>query len=303
MTYRLRLAACLLVVGCGGGGAGDDDGDDAAAPDASLIDATVDAGDDLGWIEGYEQEVIGKLAGAQPIAPGTTLTARASVSERDATRTYLIAELLRWGYTAELYDYGTGQNVIATLPATTAGDGMMVIAGAHFDGVAAGPAAADDGTGTALVLAAARYFATVADRPRPMTFAFFDQEEIGLVGSQNWADHLVQDAVPVAEMHNFDMISWDGDGDGAIELWSPSPSMEAKYRAHAGAIPIAAVTFEYSDHQAFLNDGFVATGVGEEFNSGDHTPHYHMATDTYDKINFPYLVSITRLAFDVLADQ
>ena len=43
-------------------------------------------------------------------------------------------------------------------------------------------------------------------------------------------------------------------------------------------------------------------GVGEEFVGGDHTPHYHRATDTFDRIDFTYLARITRLALDVLAD-
>jgi hypothetical protein len=46
-------------------------------------------------------------------------------------------------------------------------------------------------------------------------------------------------------MHNFDMISFDGDGDRAVELWSPTPALEALYRTHATAagIVIQAVTF------------------------------------------------------------
>ena len=42
--------------------------------------------------------------------------------------------------------------------------------------------------------------------------------------------------------------------------------------------------------------------MSEEFVSGDHTPHYHRPTDTYDKIDFAYLATATRLAFAVIED-
>jgi hypothetical protein len=100
----------------------------------------------------------------------------------------------------------------------------------------------------------------------------------------------------------FDMLSFDGDGDRAVELWSPSPALEALYQQHGAAagIPIQPVTFDRSDHQAFLDRGMPAVGVGEEFAGGDHTPHYHQATDTYDRVSFEHLATVTHLALSVL---
>jgi hypothetical protein len=311
MQYVARLTlACLAVWGsaCGDdhGATGDDappDAErivDAAAPDAPSCVAP----EDCDWLEDYLREIVGKLAGELEIADGVTLTARASVAERMITRTFLQEELTRLGYAAELHDYGTGASVLGRLPATT-GDGGLIVVGAHFDGVPVGPAAADDATGVALVLAAARYFAHLEPRDHPMVFILFDQEEVGLVGSTLYADQLVADETVVDSVHVFDMISWDGDEDGAAELWSPSPQLEVLY-VGAGTslgIPVAAVDFELSDHQSFLDKGFVTIGVSEEFVGGDHTPHYHQATDSYDKIEFPYLASITRLAFTVMGSQ
>jgi hypothetical protein len=113
----------------------------------------------------------------------------------------------------------------------------------------------------------------------------------------------VQSGTEVAEVYCFDMISWDQDRDGAIELWSTSEPLLQKWLAHAGARPVQPVPFEYSDHQSFLDAGFVTAGISEEYVSGDYTPHYHMATDTFDKIDFEYLGAITRLAFLVVGDQ
>jgi hypothetical protein len=295
------LAAILALAACGGGAASPDASavDSELAIDAERPDAEPCAGDAC-WIEGYLREVVAKLAGADDLAPGVRLTARASIAERDATRTYLLAELTRLGLAPELHDYGSGANVLARL----GGDGPVVVLGAHFDGVPQGPAAADDATGVALVLAAARWF---VDRPaldRPFVFILFDQEEVGLIGSYRYAEKLVADAAEVHSVHVFDMISWDGDRDGAIELWSPSPALATLYRTHGEAlgVPVAAFPFEFSDHQSFLARGFTATGIGEEFNGGDHTPHYHQATDTYDQIDFAYLTSITHLALAAVED-
>ncbi len=264
-----------------------------------------DTPDACTWIESYQREVIGRLAGREEISPGVTLAHRASVAERAAARTYLRDALAARGLNAELRAYTTGQNVVASLPATTGATTARIVVGAHYDSVPAGPGAADDGTGVAIVLAAARYLATLPRRDHPIDFVLFDQEEIGLVGSAVYAGALTSDGAAVDSVHCFDMVSFDGDGDGAVELWSPSAGLEDLYRLHGTprSIPVHAVTFASSDHQSFLRRGFAAVGVGEEFVGGDHTPHYHRATDTFDRIDFAYLGRITRLAFDVLADR
>jgi len=294
-----RCLPLLLLAACGSPSG---DGSDAGAADAQVEPdaATCTTPAACDWIEAYLREIVGKLSGETEIAPGVTLTARESVAERDAVRDYIDDELTRLGYAPVRQDFVTGANVIATRPGT----GALLVVGAHFDGVADSPAAADDGTGTAVVLAAARYFRAVA-HDRPIAFALFDSEEVGLVGSTKYADQLVVDGTDVLAAHCYDMISFDGDGDRAIELWSPSPSLVTLYTDHATplGIPVRTVTFASSDHQSFLADGFVATGIGEEFVSGDHTPHYHQPTDTYDKIDFTYLTDMTELAFEVLQDQ
>jgi acetylornithine deacetylase/succinyl-diaminopimelate desuccinylase-like protein len=67
------------------------------------------------------------------------LGVRASAAARSATRQFLIDQFRDINLVAQLHDYGSGQNVHATLPATT-GDGDHVVFGAHFDTVAASPA-------------------------------------------------------------------------------------------------------------------------------------------------------------------
>ena len=157
----------------------------------------------------------------------------------------------------------------------------------------------------AIVLVAARYLAGLPRRDHPMEFVLFDQEEVGLVGSAAYATTLRAEGVTLDSAHCFDMLSFDGNGDRAVELWSPSAGLEDLYRTHGTprGIPVRAVRFASSDHQSFLTRSFPATGVGEEFVGNDHTPHYHRVTDTYDRVDFVYLARSTRLALDVLADR
>jgi len=290
--------------------------DDASAIDAAITSdtATTDAAATctaLGpcdWLADYQRRIVSTLGGTLEIAPGVMLQHRASIAERDYARTFLLAEFTALSITPVRADYTfqsfSGANVIATLPATAPANDALpaILVGAHFDGVAAGPGAADNATGVAIVLAAARYLATVPTRNRPIIFALFDQEELGLIGSKAYVASLTQATTQLRGAHVFDMLAWDGDGDHAVELWSPSPALEALYMTHGPAAntPIQKVTFASSDHKAFLDGGYPAVGIGEEFVGGDHTPHYHKATDTVANVQFDHLAVVTRLAFAVL---
>jgi len=273
--------------------------DTALPPDAA---GCVPTGD-CDWLVAYQRHIVGALAGHEDISPGVKLAHRASVVERNAARQFLLDELAALGITAQRQDYATGThtgaNVIARLDAT-AGTGGTIVVGAHFDGVPAGPGAADNATGVAIILATARYLKDLPTRKHPIVFALFDQEELGLIGAKEYVKTLTPADIHGA--HIYDMLSFDGDGDHAVELWSPSASLLALYQAHGPAAntPISSVTFASSDHQAFLDAGIPATGVGEEFVGNDHTPNYHKATDTYENVSFDHLARVTHLALIVL---
>jgi hypothetical protein len=301
-----RLAFVLsLVAACGSTPPAEVKGDAAEQPDMTVTpDASVcvplSACD---WLDGYERHIVAALAGAEDVTPGVKLAHRASVGERNAARQFILDELTALGYTPMRVDYNLGgnigANVLARLDATT-GSGDLIVIGAHFDGVPEGPAAADNATGVAIVLAAARYLRTVSTREHPVGFALFDQEELGLIGSQAYAATLLP--ADVKSVHIFDMVSFDGDGDHAVELWSPTTALAALYQQHGAVagMPVTAVSFDSSDHQSFLDRGLQTAGVSEEFVGGDHTSNYHKSTDTYENINFDYLSRVTHLAFRVL---
>lgn len=291
------LVALLLFTGCS---------EDTPSPDAGLA-PTPDAGCLSGlacatWLQDYEREIVYKLAGGMPIAEGVTIAQRFTTEQRETVRVYLETELRLHDLVPERQAYGTGTNVFATLPATTETTATVLVGG-HFDSIETSPAAGDNGTGTAIVLAAARYFADQPERPWNYLFVFFDEEEIGLIGSQAFADKIRTEQLDVRAVHNFDLVSWDEDGDGAVELWSPDPGLQALYEqvGQERGILVQSVEFDSSDHASFLGINLPTVGVSEEFVSGDFNPHYHTPEDTAEKIDYAYMQRISELAFEVLS--
>ncbi len=291
------LAALLIVGACS---------EDPPSPDAGL-EPMPDAGCLSGlacatWLEDYEREIVYKLAGGMPIANGVTIAQRFTTEQREIVRGYLESELQLHGLVPERHDYGTGTNVFATLPATIETTATVLLGG-HFDSIETSPAAGDNGTGTALVLAAARYFADQPERNWNYLFVFFDEEEVGLVGSQAFADKIRSEQLDVRAVHNFDLISWDEDGDGAVELWSPDPGLQALYEqvGQERGVTVQSVEFGSSDHASFIGINLPTVGVSEEFVSGDFNPHYHTPEDTAEKIDYAYMKRISELVFEVLS--
>jgi hypothetical protein len=334
---RCRLGVVLAVlVGCGGAGVPDDvavpaddaggtgmdaeaprDGAVADAPAADVARADTAAPADARcapgtltpppWLETYERETLAALTGAADIVPGVRLHERSTAASRDYARNYLRDRLTALGLAVEIHNYGTGANVIATLPATIAPGTRRVVMGAHFDGVLAGPAAADNGTGTTLVVAAARWLSTAFPcRTRDVVFALFDEEELGLRGSRAYVRRAMDERVPIDAAHLFDMLSWDMDGDRVIEIWVAPPALllpEWRASATAHGASMDARMFAGSDHTAFVEQGINAVGLCEEFHGGDTNPNYHRATDAFDLVNFTYLGTATTVAIDVVARE
>jgi hypothetical protein len=83
---------------------------------------------------------------------------------------------------------GYPTNIVATLPETERADqhsDAAVLLAAHYDSVAAGPGASDDGVGVAATLEIARIIATAGASPtrHPIVILISDGEEAGLLGA------------------------------------------------------------------------------------------------------------------------
>lgn len=297
-----------------------DGGKEPAPPPPMDLDAAPDTGSeapptspcprpspDQPWIRDYQDALVAQLAGARALPAGGMLGVRQSASARTATRQFLVHRFEDINLTAQLHDYGSGQNVHARLEATAGGEETVVF-GAHFDTVAGSPGANDNATGVAAVLSIARYLQTLPCRSRHVLLVLFDEEEDGLVGSRAFARKLRADGIEVHSVHTIDQMGWDMDGDRRIEVELPDRGLRELYVAAATDLgwteperAIVTTNVASTDHASFRPD-FPAIGLTEEYRGGDTTPHYHRATDTYPTVDLDYLKHSTVLIHHVFAD-
>ena len=281
------------VDGAGGAGGG--------APDGGAC-APVDPRDPT--ITTYQTDIVGRLCGQTDITPGVKLTNRASAGNRQTARDYMKKLFEDMGLSPLEHNYGTGTNVYAQLPSTSGGP-QSVVFGAHYDSVMVAPGANDNATGVAAVYAVARYAAKLPCRSKGLIFVLFDEEESGLIGSKQFATKLKSDGTSIHSVHTIDQMGWDQDGDRAIELELPDMGLRELYEAAVTKLGVTIAmkntTTASTDHSSF-RPTFLAIGLTEEYTSGDTTPYYHKAGDTFDTVNFPYLLSTTVLVNQVVAD-
>ncbi|MDB5096263.1 MAG: hypothetical protein JWM80_684 [Cyanobacteria bacterium RYN_339] len=244
------------------------------------------------------------LAGKAPAADGRTIAERGSVEGREQTRQYISAQLAALGYAVERAEYRkNGQNLVARLTVEGATDTLLV--GAHLDSVH-NAGADDNGSGSTVVLEAAAALRELPGRKQNIIFAWFDEEELGLVGSYAMARQLQKQGQKLTSAHTIDMIGWDSDKDKAIEIERPDGVLWDYYqmvnRTHGLNLPLKRTNSGDTDHVAFRASGFTSVGLCEEWVGGDTTPHYHSRTDTLDTIDFDYMASSAQLLVATLGD-
>lgn len=255
-----------------------------------------------------QTEIVSILSGNDTIEPGYKLPGRAAEADKVKVRTYLrgLINLLALAPLEHNYVTGsghTGTNIYATLPATV-NSTEYIIVGAHYDAVPGTPGANDNATGVAMIFGLIKELKKVSIRNIHVMFVFFDDEDIGLKGSHEFANKILLDKLNVHSVHTADQMGWDKDGDRAIELELPTDALQANYQAAAleSSIPVHVTTTPSSDHSSFRSLGFNAIGLTEEYKNGDTTPYYHLAGDTYATINFGYLTSSTLLMAKVITN-
>lgn len=262
-----------------------------------------------------QREVLGKLTGWLPLRDTTRLRSRSDSLERRWAAQYLVDRLDGIGLNGNLHEYHStyvngfgvlqewwGQNVYSTFSAESSTDEWVVI-GSHYDSVQGSPGAIDNGTGVAITLAIAEQIGRLESLPFNVAIVFFDQEELGLIGSSEFAEFLDAQGAVIRSMHNFEMSGWDGDGDRAMDFGTGSANRELvlAYRLAVKETGPSIALNEFvrvgrSDQDSFPNSSVLS----EEFASGDRTPHYHTSGDTYETVNFEYLLSATRVALNAV---
>lgn len=246
------------------------------------------------------------LTGVEPVVAGGLIPERGTVQGRAMAREHLAGQLAGLGYQVTRHAYRqNGENLVGILPATVKNAPVVVI-GAHMDSVR-NAGADDNGSGSAAVLEIARVLAKLSDRKLELRVCFFDEEELGLVGSYALAKAWKQQGLKVLTVHTVDMIGYDADGDKSIEVEQPDGDLWARYneanRRHGLGFKLVRTSSGDTDHVAFRQTGFTSVGLCEEWVSGDTTPHYHRKTDTLATLSVPFVAAGAKLMAAAVADQ
>ena len=200
-----------------------------------------------------------------------------------------------------------GRNVYAIQTGTDYPEQQFIIC-AHYDDVpfsSLAPGADDNASGCAAVLETARI---LSQYPTPYTviYALWDEEEIGLVGSANYAQQAFQSGTNIRGVINLEMFGWDGNDDGLIDIHTQSigNSVElanlVNYLENQYQIGLSPVIYNpgtsASDHSSFWNYGYGAIVFSEAFYGGDMNPSYHTANDRISHFNLGYFFALSQLA-------
>lgn len=223
---------------------------------------------------------------------------------------------LHWisSYQQQFYYHGDQMsNVIAEIPGQISPDSIYIIC-AHLDSITwpledTAPGADDNASGSAAVLEAARVMARYNFR-YTVRFICFGAEEVGLVGSDYYAQTAFQAGDRILGVLNLDMILFAPAGYDT--LWIPYDSQSealagAIEQAMAMYVPALDVVTEYdpsatySDHSSFWSRGYPAV-LGIEY-AVDDNPYYHSEADTLSSYSgfWPFGTDCVRASVAALA--
>jgi Iap family predicted aminopeptidase len=162
--------------------------------------------------------------------------------------------------------------------------GQVVILGAHLDSWDLGQGVTDNGTGSMVVLEAARVLARAGLQPkRTIRFILFSGEEEGLLGSKAYA------AAHAAEADSLQAVLVLDNGTGAVtgQALQGRSELEALWRellapvAALGADSVRDAMKTGTDHLSFLPYGVPGFNFDQLPRGYSHT--HHSQSDTYDK--------------------
>ena len=219
----------------------------------------------------------------------------------------------------------SADNVEAELKGSDPAAGIVIV-GAHYDTVEGCPGANDNGTGVAAMLALARRFGKT--RPeRTLRFVAFPGEEpptfdTDAMGSADYAKACREKDEAIVAMLSLETLGCFSDEPGSQKFPIPllglvypnrgdfvtfvgnlsSASLVRRaigaFRAHAGfpsegaALPSWVPGVDWSDHASFWKEGYPAIMVTDT--APFRYPHYHLPTDTPDRVDYERLARVVR---------
>lgn len=250
---------------------------------------------------------------------------RYTEAQRDRARIYLTQSLKQLGWQPELQPFEDGVNIFAQRQGTDPEAGSILVA-AHYDTVSASPGADDNASGVAVVLEVARLLGSRTTR-RTLQLAFFDSEELGLLGSRAFVTNKVhldnlQGAI-VLDMVGFachtagcqryptglPIVPPTNKGDFLVVVGDMEhmPLLNAFQQSESSNLP-PVLTLPVplkgmllpdtlrSDHAPFWYRGVGAVLLTDTANL--RTPHYHQPSDTLVTIDRAFFTGVAQIVIN-----
>ncbi|MCB0116166.1 MAG: M20/M25/M40 family metallo-hydrolase [Caldilineaceae bacterium] len=189
--------------------------------------------------------------------------------------------------TTDKNEPGVSWNVIGELPGKAHPE-EIVMAGCHYDGHDITQGAGDPASGVVALLEAARVLAThAADLPRTLRFVFWGVEEIGLLGSRQYAEEHANAMDSIRFYLNMDAAGMlAGRQDIVLNEWPALADLFERWRSEmADTFGIAQSVSAHSDHFPFLMAGVPTGGIEKADRTPSGRGYGHTHYDTLDKIS------------------
>ncbi len=233
---------------------------------------------------------------------------------------YLGNELARLGYTVRRQAYTAAGVECANLDVEVVGRDRpdeVVVVGAHYDSIGESPAANDNGSGVAATLALAKRLID-AKPARTVRFAFFANEEppfffTGEMGSHVYATACKARRENIVAMMTPETIGYYSDEEGSQKYPIPVGGLypekgdfiafvgmhesaklirravgtfrrECRFPSIGAGLPSVVPMVGASDHWSFWLMGYPSLMITDT--APFRYPHYHLRSDTPDKIDF-----------------
>jgi Zn-dependent M28 family amino/carboxypeptidase len=242
-------------------------------------------------------------------------------TDLDTPARYIADALRAHGLDPELQSYPSGGRTVSNVEVSAPGNSLVIV-GAHYDTVPGSPGADDNASAVATLIELA---GLLGKEGLPLRFIAFANEELPYshgpeMGSWNSAHRSRERGETVRAMLSLEMLGYYRDeprsqryplplgllypdrgnfiafvGDlGARQLVRRTISLfrkHARFPSEGVAAPsfIPGVTF--SDHWSFRTHGYPAIMVTDT--AFNRNPHYHLASDTPDKLDYERLARVT----------
>lgn len=267
-----------------------------------------------------------KISGELPInLNGSSITITSRLYNNignEQTYQYLKSKLIEYGYSIDSLEFSTNGKNLFGIKKGTVFPNRICILGAHYDNLPTGsiaPGVDDNASGTCAVLEAARLMSTKTF-PNTVVFAFWDEEELGLIGSTAFANQFNSSMDSLLGYINLDMIAWDSDNDMSTHIQVRPVSNSSSLSELAKScntlyniglnITIIDPGSSNTDHYPFWQNDLTAIGISEEY-QGDFNWYWHTVNDILGNTNLEYftknarlaLVSFSTLAYNKSGDQ